>query len=103
MDSEPRGHESSRRTHTDLKPLKTKCDVAHFLEAIREGFCSSVNLRESGLEDSLIQNGVLKDDSDVESLYHNHSSRKDKTRRLWFILHDVDHNIFINKGIACAL
>lgn len=73
------------RAHYGIKYLtyffpETKCDVAHFLEAIREGFCSSVNLTESGLEDSLIQNGVLKDDSDVESLYHNHSSRKDKTR-----------------------
>lgn len=73
------------RGHYGIKYLtyffpETKRDVAHFLEAIREGFCSSVNLRESGLEDSLIQNGVLKDDSDVESLYHNHSSRKDKTR-----------------------
>ncbi|XP_025102185.1 uncharacterized protein LOC112568888 [Pomacea canaliculata] len=98
MESDDRGHGSRHRTHADLKPLKSKEDVKRFLNAIRTDFLSTVNSKESGLEDILVQNGVLNCDSDVESLRH-YPTRKDESRRLWTILCSVDHKIFISSAL----
>lgn len=62
---------------------ESKEDVKRFLKAIREDFLSTVNSKESGLEDILVQNGVLNCDSDVESLRH-YPTRKDESRCLYF-------------------